>query len=331
MQKHSLFLALSLFATAPTFATAAAATKFAPLLVAGPSVELAGSQGKFDFLEIDLVGRRLLGSHTQDGTVDVFDLVTPRLLSRVASGAAQDTAIDADSGRYFAAVSKEQKVAVIDAKTLVVVGSVATEGPLDGIVFVPKNRCVYAAHDDGKELWVVDPVAQKIVATVAIPGAPECMLYDAGTDRIYLNIKTTDEIVAIDPTRNVVVSHWPTTPATGPHGLALDSSSNRLFSAGANGQLAVIDLRSGKLVCAVAITPKVDQIAFDPGLQRVYCAANEVMTVVQETPDGAVSLGDVATAPGAKNVAVDPKTHAVWTTYTDGKNAYAKCWLVPSL
>ncbi len=28
-------------------------------------------------------------------------------------------------------------------------------------------------------------------------------------------------------------------------------------------------------------------------------------------------------------VAVDPATHAVWTTYTDGKSSYAKFWVPP--
>jgi len=61
----------------------------------------------------------------------------------------------------------------------------------------------------------------------------------------------------------------------------------------------------------------------------VYCAADGVLSVLQETPDGAVSLGDVQTAKGGKNVAVDPQTHAVWTMSTDGTHSYAKSWVLP--
>ena len=300
-----------------------------PLLVPGPVIEITGSHGKFDFLEIDQAGHRLLASHTADGTVDVFDLATNRLLGRPATGAAQDTAVDTRSGKYFAAVSEEKLVAIIDAKTLKITKTIPTEGPLDGIVFDPKNRCVYAAHDSGKELWVVSADTEKIVATIAIPGAPEYLLYDAVTDRIYLNIKTTDEVVVIDPAKNAIVAHWPTAPAKGPHGLALDAVSGRLFASGNNGRLVVIECGTGRVLGSTTITPKVDQIAFDPGLQRIYCAASDVLSVVQATPDGAVFLDNVASAPGAKNVAVDTRTHAVWTTYTDGKNAYAKSWLLP--
>ena len=309
--------------------TSAFANGAPPLLVPGPVIEVTGSHGKFDFLEIDDVGHRLLGSHTADGTVDIFDLTANRLLARPATGAAQDTAFDPWSGNYYASASEPKQVAIVDAKTFKITRTIPTDGPLDGIVFDPKNRCVYAAHDNGKELWVINADREKIVATVAIPGPPEYLLYDAATDKIYLNIKTTDEVVVIDPAQNVVVAHWPTAPAKGPHGLALDSASGRLFSAGNNGQLVVIDLASGRVIASAAITPKVDQISFDSGLGRIYCAASDTLSVVQATPDGAVFLGNVASFPGAKNVAVDAKTHAVWTTYTDGKNAYAKSWVLP--
>ena len=132
----------------------AAASGFArepsPPLVPGAVIEVTGSQGKFDFLEIDEANHRLLGSHTADGTVDIFDLTTNRLLARPATGAAQHTAFDPRSGKYFASVSEPKQVAVIDAKTFKITNTIPTDGPLDVIVFVQKNRCVYAAHDNGK-------------------------------------------------------------------------------------------------------------------------------------------------------------------------------------
>jgi hypothetical protein len=91
----------------------------------------------------------------------------------------------------------------------------------------------------------------------------------------------------------------------------------------------VIDTNTGKVLTSVKIADRVDQVAFDPGLRRIYCAADGVLSVVQETPDGAVSLGDVKTSKGGKNVAVDPQTHTVWTVSTDGTHSYAKSWMLP--
>lgn len=298
----------------------------APVLTPGPGVEIAGSSGKFDFLEIDPLRHRLLASHEKDGTADFIDLDAHRLIARVKLGPAVCMAVDPRTGDYFVSVSDDNRVAVVDPRTLKETASIATPGPLDALVFDPRNRSVFVANDDGSHVWIIDADTRKLTGAIDIPGAPEYMLYDAGTDRIYLNIKTRDEVVAIDPNTRSIVAHWATAPATSPHGLAFDPQTGRLFSAGANGKLAVIDLKAGRVIATAKIVEGVDQIAFDVGSKRVYCAGPGRMSVVQETPDGAKLIGSIATAPTAKNVAVDPQTHAVWTTCTDGVNSYAKSW-----
>lgn len=297
------------------------------LLRPADTMEIPGAAGKFDFLEIDPVRHRLLGAHEKSGTADFFDLNTYLLLARVPTGPAVHVASDQAGGKYFISASEDKKVVVVDAVTLKETGEIPTEGELDAIVMDPKNRRVYVTNDEGSHVWVIDADSQKVVATIDIPGAPEYMIYDGAADRIYLNIKATNEILAIDPTTNAILSHWPTAPATKPHGLAFDPESGWLFAAGANGQLAAIDSKTGKLVGSAAIAPAVDQAVFDPSTKRIYCACTGVMSVVQETADGLAALGNVKSADTAKNVAVDPATHAVWTTFTDGKNSYAKSWL----
>ena len=48
--------------------------------------------------------------------------------------------------------------------------------------------------------------------------APEFLEYDKGTDKIYLNIKSTDHLQVIDPETRKVVSTWSTAPMKSPHG-----------------------------------------------------------------------------------------------------------------
>jgi DNA-binding beta-propeller fold protein YncE len=146
-------------------------------------------------------------------------------------------------------------------------------------------------------------------------------------DRIYLNLKTADKVAVIDPAANKVVALWPTAPATQPHGMALDAEHQRIFTAGGNGKLAVIDTATGKLVTSVDIVAKVDQIAFDAAAHLVYCAGPEEMTVVRTSGSDVVAVGTVNTAATARNVAVDQQTGAVWTTYTDGKSSFARSWV----
>jgi DNA-binding beta-propeller fold protein YncE len=295
-------------------------------LTPGAAIEIPNSAGKFDFLRIDGKRNRLLAAHENDGTADYFDLRNNTLITRLKLGGAVDTAVDADSKLYYVSVQEDKRIAVVDAETLKEVASIKTPGPTDAILYEPKNHLIYVTHDDGANVWVIDPVRKAIIDTISIPGAPEYMVYDKAADRIYLNIKSKDLVAVIEPSTNKVVAQWTTVPATLPHGLALDAGNHQLYSSGGSGKLVAIDTKTGAVSGSIDIAQKVDQIAFDADGERLYCAGADVMSVIATTGGKLRALGDVKTAATAKNVAVDPATHTVWTTYTDGKSSFAKSW-----
>ena len=296
----------------------------APLKLEEPII-VPDSKGGFDYLQVDDAKRRLLANHTGNNTLDVFDADSGKLIKHVQTGKAQGVAIDPDGGKYYVSVSREKIMVTVDRESLEKNGEVKLSGPADAIAFDPKNHCAYVCHDNATELWAVDTKAEKIAATITIPVGPEFVIYDSSTDRVFQNIKSNDSLLVIDPTSNTIKETWNTAPAKKPHGLAIDSKTKRLFCAGQNGKLAVIDAQSGKVIADVDIDTGIDQIAFDSGNKRVYCASGKgSVSVVEETDDGAKSLGIVKTAAGAKTIAVDPKTHAAWIAYADKEHAYVR-------
>jgi YVTN family beta-propeller protein len=297
-----------------------------PVLRPGASISVPVSTGKFDFLAVDPAAHRLLAGHEKDGTADFFDLDTNRLIARVKVGPAVGVIADPQTGNYYASVQDDKRIAVIDGRSFKEISSIALPAECDAILFAAKDRRIYITNDNGKYLWAVDPVAGKVVAAIEIPGEPECMAHDEAGDRIYLNLKNRNEVAVIDTKTNGVIATWPTAPATGPHGLVFDPAHRRIYSSGDNGRLVALDSGSGKVVATASIVEHVDQIAFDPATRRIFCAGPGAMSVVQATNDGLTSLGQVETNATAKNVAVDLKTHAVWTTFTDGKDSFAKSW-----
>lgn len=295
----------------------------------GVRVTIPDSAGKFDFLEVDVARHRLLAAHEKSDTADFIDLNTNQVLARVKLGTVVDTVVDPKTGNYFCSVQEDKRVAILDGATFKEIGSIAVDGETDGIVFNPKTRQLYVTHDNGTHLWAVDVDTRKVIATIEIPAGPECLALDAVADRLYFNGKTTSEVIVVDTKLNQLVAKWSTAPATAPHGIAYDAAAGRLYVAGDNGILAVLDVKSGKVIGTARITEHVDQAAFDPVKGLIYAAGPNALSVLRATAAGAEFIGNVQTAETAKNVAVDPTTHAVWTTYTDGKNSYAQSFVLP--
>jgi DNA-binding beta-propeller fold protein YncE len=318
----------TLFASLLLAAMAASAAA-GPLLVPAASIRIPDSKGKFDFLAVDPARHRLLAAHEKDGTADFIDLRSGTILARLKTGPTVGIVADAAGATYYASVQDDQRVAIIDAATLKETGSVKMPGDTDAILFDAKDARVYVTNDNGKYLWAIDPVAGKVTAAIEIPGEPECMAHDAATDRIYLNIKTRNEVAVIDTKTNTVIAQWPAAPVTGPHGLVLDAARHRIYVSGDNGKLVALDTTTGAVIGSTEITAKVDQIAFDAGTGRIFCAGPDHLSVVETTDSGVTFVCNVDSAATAKNVAVDPTTHQVWTTYTDGTDSYAKSWSQP--
>ena len=323
MKTHSLLSAPSLF-LALGFLTAQALPGASPLSLQEPVI-VPDSKGGFDYLQVDAPARRLLANHTGNNTLDVLDVESGKLLKHIPTGKAQGVAVVADAGKYYVSVSREKIVAIIDSKTLTKTGEIKLEGPSDALVYDPKNHCLYVGHDDNTDLWVIDTKTDKIVATIKIGEGPEYVVYDPESDRVFQNIKSNDTLLVIDPASNTVKETWPTAPAKNPHGLAYSPKTKRLYCAGTNGKVAIMDGQTGKVLGTADIAKGVDQIVLDPDRRRIYCGCGSgFVSVLEETEDGAKSLGNIKTAPGAKTIALDPQTHAVWVAYADKEHSYVR-------
>ena len=285
-------------------------------LVASEAILVPATQGKFDYLKVDEQLHRLLANHTGNGTLDVFDLPDGKLLGTVPIGAVHDVAIDLEHGKYYVTVSDPNNLTIVNRESLKVESSVALPGGADGCAYDSKNGLIYVDRADGEDVWVVNPNARRIVATIRVPKDPEFLLYDPVSDRVYQNIKSKPVLLVIDPALNSVSETWSTEPGESPHGLAIHPDTHRLFSAGGNGKLSEMDSASGTVLASADIATRVDQIAFDPGNKRIYCASGSAgLSVVEETTDGLRFVATIPTPSGAHTIAVDPATHAVWIAY----------------
>ena len=301
-----------------------------PLLVPQVAVEVPGGPGGWDWMLVDTPRHRLLASHPGTKTLAVLDLKTKALTQVPTDVAINGIAVDAADNKLFTAGGGE-KVVIFDNTTLAKTGEIALSGPGDDIVLDPKTNTLYVCHDDGAEDWIVDAKTNALTGSVTIAGAPEYVAYDAGADRLYQNIKPANVVQVINPATHAVEASWPTAPMTSPHGLAIDAKTRRVFAAG-QGKVVMLDQKTGKVLASADIAPGyVDQIAFDEGKKRLYCACGDAgaISVVGESDTGLTLLGTVPTHKKSHTLAIDPATHAVWISYTDATGSYLQQYTAP--
>jgi hypothetical protein len=97
--------------------------------------------------------------------------------------------------------------------------------------------------------------------------------------------------------------------------LAIDQKNRRLFVGCDNKVMPIVDADSGKILATLPIGDGVDATAFDDATGLAFASCGEgVLTVVREdSPDKFTVAENVHTQKGARTMALDSKTHQVYT------------------
>jgi DNA-binding beta-propeller fold protein YncE len=223
-------------------------------------------------------------------------------------------AFDYATNHGFATSGTDSTVTMFDLGTLAVLKRTIAAVDDDAVLYDPVSRRVFTMNGDAGSASVMDPTSGQRVGSIDLGGKPEFGVSDhAG--KLYINIEDKGEVVEVDPVAMKVTRRWSiASPLGSSHG-AIDVAHRRLFSVCGNKVLAVSDAASGKLVTTLPIGAGVDGAGYDPSTGNVFASNGEgTLTVVhQETPDRYRVVQTVSTMPGARTMAVDPKSHRVYT------------------
>lgn len=273
-----------------------------------------GGEGGWDILTIDPGARRLYLSHATK--VVVVDIDANRVVGEIADTPGVHALLALpEIDRAFSTNGKENKVGVIDLKTLKTTARIDVGANPD--VILAAGNDLYVFNHTGNSASVIDAKAQKVTATIPLDGSPEFAVADGA--RVYVNIEDKSEVEVIDRSKREVVARWPLAPGEEPTGIALDVANHRLFATCHNKMLAMLDTNSGKVVTTVPIGAGVDGCAFDDASKLVFASCGEGVTVIakEETPDQLNVVQKLATQRGARTIALDPKTHRIYLPTAD--------------
>jgi DNA-binding beta-propeller fold protein YncE len=274
-----------------------------------------GGEGGWDYLTADANNRRLYisrGTH-----VIVLDLDSGKTVGDIPdTPGVHGIALAPELGKGFTSNGREGTVTIFDMQTFKQIGEkVKTGDNPDAILYDPATKRVFTFNGRSQDATAIDAVSNRVLATIKLDGKPEFAASDA-KGGVFVNIEDKSELTSIDPNKLVVKQSWPLAPCTEPSGLAIDRKNGRLFVGCDNKMMAVVDTSSGKVLATPAIGEGVDATAYDEGTGLAFasCGQDGVLTVVkQESPDKYSVAENVPTQKSARTMALDTKTHNVYT------------------
>jgi len=281
-------------------------------------IQVGGDDGFWDYLTVAPQEHRLYVSHGTN--IAVIDTDQDTVVGHIDSlPSVHGIALAHDLGRGFATVGRGNEVAIVDLTTLGVISRVPTGEDPDAVLYVPKTHEVYAFNGGSRSVTVIDARDGLVVATIPLPGKPEFAVWDPVTERIYDNIEDQNEIVVIDPSTHQVEKTWPVASGEAPTGLAVDPQGQRLFAVCQNGRMVMLDTSSGLLVGSVPIGRNPDGARYDPETRLAF-SSNGDGTVTIAHVDNPRKLGvlqTLQTEPGARTMALDPRTHRIYLSVAE--------------
>ena len=195
------------------------------------AIELPGPSGlRFDYLTIDYDDHYLFCAHLGPGILYVIDL-------RRTSSSKTITDLPGIEGVEYAPDLKkiytsnwhEDKIGVIDVKTLKVIKKIPTESKPDGSAYAAPFHKLYVSDETAKAVAIVDVTRDEIVNMLRFDSQTGMPQYDPVAKKIYVNLQSLNILAVIDPANDQVVGMHPVGKCKGNHGMALDPEHRRAF------------------------------------------------------------------------------------------------------
>jgi YVTN family beta-propeller protein len=276
-----------------------------------------GGKEYWDYITLDPSSRRLYISHNTE--VKIVEADTGKIVGSIADlKRVHGIALVPNLGKGFISDGGADEAVVFDSKTLKVTGHIKTGGNPDCIIYDPASKHIFTMNGKTNDASVIDPVTDTVVATIPMGGRPEYAVAD-GKGMIYDNIEDKNEVVALDSRTNAIKSRWPIAPAEEATAMDMDIKHHRLFIGGRNKLLAIMDSDTGKVIQTFPIGAGVDTNIYEPETGLLFTAAREGTLHIfhEDSPDKFSVVETVKTEFGARNAALDPKTHRIFIDTAD--------------
>lgn len=302
-------LSLALVATLSLSGSVAAARPAASSYrVAAPMPGLG--DGSWDYARVD----RGILYVAHDAVVSRFDLHRRIALPTIGDIAHGHAVVPLPDGRSLAVTSgHDASVRIIDRNSGSALASIGVGAKPDAALIDPGTGHLLSMDADAGTVSEIDLAARRVVRTIHVRDALEYAAIGRGRI-LFINDEDANEMEVVDLVAGATRAPIALPGCEAPTGLAYDARTDRLVAACANGQAAIVDAHTRRLVQLVPIALGPDAVLIDPrrGVALIPCGADGVLDVLSLAGRTVTRIARVSTETGARTGAIDPATGIVY-------------------
>ena len=292
-----------------------------------------GGEGGWDYVTVDSAARRVYIPRSTH--ILVIDADSGKTVADIQGmNGIHGVAVAPEFNRGFVTGNKTEQegtVYIFDLKTLMLTSSIKSNSiDTDSLLYDPSTKRVYVNNGDGMNLTVVDAATAKVAGTMAFNANPEAAAAD-GKGSIFQDYEDKGQVIEYDAMKLTIKNKWPTPGCEAPVAMAMDKANRRLYI-GCRGKgpmgpgvMIVMNADNGKVVASMPIAIGVDGDVFDPETGNVYATCRDsgdgktgaTYIFHADSPDKISLVATVKTIYGARTVALDSKTHHVFSIGTE--------------
>ncbi len=270
------------------------------------------NDGGFDHADIHAPSDRLYVAHTCNDALDVIDCAQDRYIESLPGLTGVAGALVSEARcLVFTSNRGENTVSVFTPHHEREAIKIPVGVKPNGLAFDPGRGILIAANvgDPGipgsHTVSVIDIDRRERIAEIPVPGRTRWTVYDPARERFYVNIAAPARIVTIDARSPRALAAEFDIPASGPHGLDIDTGTGRIFCACDAGVLVAIDAGSGRVLGEVPLSGAPDVIFMHPSVCRLYVAIGEPGVIDVIDTGRMRRVETVPTESGAHTLALD--------------------------
>jgi len=292
-----------------------------------------GGEGGWDYVTVDSAARRVYIPRSTH--ILVIDADSGKQVADIQGmNGLHGVAVAPEFNRGFVTGNKTEQegtVYVFDLKTMMLTSSIKSNSiDTDSLLYDPSTKRVYVNNGDGMNLTVVDAATAKVAGAMPFNANPEAAAAD-GKGSIFQDYEDKGQVIEYDAMKLTIKNKWPTPGCDAPVAMAMDKMNRRLYigcrgkGATAPGVMIVMNADNGKVVASMPIAIGVDGDVFDPATGDVFATCRDsgdgktgaTYIFHADSPDKISLVATVKTIYGARTVALDSKTHHIFSIGTE--------------